>query len=80
MPIVRANLCVPPNPGVIPRLTSGCPKIAFSEQILISQLNAISSPPPKAYPFIAAIIGIGNVSNFLKYHFLFWKNLWLILF
>ena len=70
---------MPPNPGVIPRLTSGWPKIAFSEQILISQLKAISSPPPKAYPLIAAIIGIGKVSNFRKISFPFLKNYELIL-
>ena len=61
-PTIRASLCVPPNPGVIPRPTSGCPKIAFSEQILISQLIEISHPPPKANPLTAAITGIGNVS------------------
>ena len=35
MPIILANFRVAPNPGVISRLTSGCPKIAFSENILI---------------------------------------------
>ena len=62
-PTRRASLWVPPKPGVIPRPTSGCPKTALSEQILISQLMEISQPPPSAKPFIAAITGIGNVSS-----------------
>ncbi len=30
-PIRRESLCVPPNPGIIPRLISGCPNLASSE-------------------------------------------------
>ena len=62
-PTRRASLWVPPNPGVIPRPTSGCPNTALSEQILISQLMEISHPPPNANPLTAAITGIGNVSS-----------------
>ena len=65
MPIILANFRVAPNPGVISRLTSGCPKIAFSEHILISQLIDISHPPPRAKPLIAAITGIGKFSILL---------------
>ena len=67
----RASLCVPPNPGVMPRPTSGCPKTAFSEQIRMSQLMLISHPPPRAKPLTAAITGIGNVSNLRKISFPF---------
>ena len=59
---------------MIPRPTSGCPKIAFSEQSLISQLIEISHPPPKANPFTAAITGMSNVSNFLNTSFPFLPN------
>ena len=62
-PTRRASLCVPPNPGVMPSPTSGCPNTAFSEQILMSQLMEISHPPPSAKPFTAAITGIGKVSS-----------------
>ena len=74
IPTVLDNLCVPPKPGVIPRPTSGCPKIALSEHILISQLKDISHPPPSAKPFTAAITGISKVSIFLKTSFPFLEN------
>ena len=38
-----ASLWVPPKPGVIPKPTSGCPNLAFSEAILISQAMDISA-------------------------------------
>ena len=62
MLIVLTNFRVEPNPRVMPRFTSGCPKIAFSEHILIPQLNEISHPIPSAKPFIAAITGISKFS------------------
>ena len=70
-PTNLASLCVPPNPGVIPRPTSGCPNTALSEQILISQLMEISQPPPNAKPLTAAMTGRGNVSNLRKTSFPF---------
>ena len=59
---------------MIPRPTSGCPNIAFSEQIRISQLIEISHPPPRAKPFTAAITGIGNVSSLRNTSFPFLPN------
>ena len=56
IPTRRASLCVPPNPGIIPRPHSGCPNNAFSEAIRISQAMEISHPPPNAKPFTAAIV------------------------
>ena len=40
--------CVAPNPGGIPKPTSGWPKIAFSDAIRISAAIANSLPPPHA--------------------------------
>ena len=70
-PTSLASLWVPPNPGVIPRPTSGCPNTALSEQIRISQLMEISHPPPRANPLTAAITGIGSVSILRKISFPF---------
>ena len=56
IPTKRASLCVPPKPGMIPSPVSGCPKIAFSEAILISHAIEISHPPPSANPLTAAIV------------------------
>ena len=47
-PQTRASRCVPPHPGMIPRLISGWPKWAFSEASRTSQASAISQPPPSA--------------------------------
>ena len=55
--INRGNLCVPPAPGITPKLTSGNPICALGCMIRIRHANAISAPPPKAIPFIAAIHG-----------------------
>ena len=46
--VVRASRWVPPQPGMIPRFTSGWPNIAFSEQSRMSHASAISQPPPSA--------------------------------
>ena len=55
--MILVNLCVPPIPGIKPRLTSGRAKYAFSDAIIISVKRANSKPPPKAFPFTAAMIG-----------------------
>ena len=55
--------CVPPLPGIIPRVTSGCPNFALSEAIRIWQAMANSQPPPNAKPLIAAMIGLGKFST-----------------
>ena len=56
IPTKRASLCVPPNPGMIPRPVSGCAKDALSEAMRISHAIEISHPPPRANPFTAAIV------------------------
>ena len=48
LPTKRVNLCVPPNPAEIPRLISGWPNLAVSEQIMKSHIIASSHPPPNA--------------------------------
>ena len=58
--IIFASLAAPPAPANNPTLGSGKPKVDLSEAINISQESAISNPPPRANPFIAAIIGILN--------------------
>lgn len=42
------SLCVPPKPGIVPILISGCPNCAFSPAIIISHNMANSQPPPNA--------------------------------
>ena len=48
---------VAPEPGMTPRFTSGCPKLARSLAIRISHTRATSVPPPNAYPLMAAMTG-----------------------
>ena len=59
----RARRCVPPNPGITPRLISGCPNLAVSAATMRSQASASSMPPPSTKPFTAAMTGIGNSSS-----------------
>ncbi len=47
----------------MPNFTSGCPSIAFSDANRTVHAIASSSPPPSAYPLIAATIGFGDCSN-----------------
>ena len=49
---------MPPPPGMIPRVISGCPNSAVSEATIMSQASASSQPPPRAQPETAAIIGV----------------------
>ena len=46
-PTSRVRRCVPPPPGMIPRLISGCPNDAVSLAIRMSQARASSQPPPR---------------------------------
>jgi hypothetical protein len=62
-PINFVNLCVPPIPGIRPKLTSGRAKYAFSDAITISLNNANSNPPPSALPLTAAMIGFLHYLN-----------------
>ena len=54
---------MPPKPGMIPRLTSGWPKVAERAARRMSQAIAISQPPPNASPLTAAIVVIGDCSH-----------------
>ena len=47
-PTRRGSRCVPPKPGMIPRLISGWPKLADSAAIRKSHAIDSSQPPPKA--------------------------------
>lgn len=62
VPMALESLWVPPKQGISPRFTSGCPNTAFSDAILISQARATSHPPPRAYPFTAAMTGFSRFS------------------
>ena len=48
-PTSRMSLCVPPMPGMVPRLTSGWPNCALGPARMISHSIASSQPPPNAY-------------------------------
>jgi hypothetical protein len=56
-PIRRGSRCVPPAPGTMPMPTSGSAKLAPSAVRRKSHARAISSPPPKARPLRAAMVG-----------------------
>ena len=49
---------------MMPRFTSGCPKVALSDAITKWQLMANSHPPPNANPFTQATTGFGQCSIF----------------
>ena len=53
-------LWVPPEPGKMPSMTSGSPMLVFmpSTAILYWQARAVSSPPPRHGPMMAATIGL----------------------
>ena len=53
---------MPPNPGMIPRLTSGWPKLADSAAMRKSHAMASSQPPPNAIEFTAAIVTVADCS------------------
>ena len=55
-PTRRGSRCVPPNPGMIPSLISGWPKIADSAAMRKSHAIESSQPPPKASELTAAIV------------------------
>ncbi len=54
-PTIRVRFCVPPPPGRRPTAVSGSANAVCSSAILMSQASAHSSPPPMAYPLMAAI-------------------------
>ncbi len=62
-PTSRASRWVPPKPGGTPRPTSGCPSLARSLPMRMSQARASSHPPPRAKPFTAAITGRGKAAD-----------------
>ena len=51
-----------------PSLISGYPIFAVSAAIRISHIIANSSPPPKAMPFIAAIMGFLSLGTILNHY------------
>ena len=61
-PINRGSRWVPPKPGMIPRFDSVCPIRAVSFITRRWQAIAISQPPPVAWPWIAAMTGLGSRS------------------
>ena len=62
VPTTLLSLCVPPQPGIIPRFISGFPSWADSSATLKSHANANSRPPPRQYPCIAATKGFEEAS------------------
>jgi len=45
-PMALIKRCVPPAPGMVPRVISGCPKVAVSAAYKMSHIIASSQPPP----------------------------------
>ena len=62
-PTARTRRCVPPIPGITPRVISGWPKRAVSAARMMSHIIASSHPPPSAYPDTAAITGVRTAAN-----------------
>ena len=64
-PTSRGSRCVPPMPGMIPRLTSGTPStvLGSSEAMRYRQHRTVSSPPPRQDPWIAATTGTRAASS-----------------
>lgn len=61
LPTARGRRWVPPAPGRVPSLISGWPNLAVSAAKIMSQLIAISQPPPRAKPATAAMMGLRQV-------------------
>ena len=61
LPTKRVSRCVPPAPGMTPRVISGWPNFAVSAAMMVSHIIASSQPPPKAKPATAAMIGLRQV-------------------
>ena len=61
-PISRGSRCVPPQPGMMPSVTSGRPMrvLGWSVAIRYPQASAHSVPPPKQAPSITATVGTGS--------------------
>ena len=47
-PTMRGRRLVPPAPGMMPMIVSGCPKVADSAAMRRSQAQQNSAPPPHA--------------------------------
>ena len=62
IPTNLGRRCVPPAPGIIPKLTSGNPMTVPSNAIRASQPKANSKPPPNAAPCNAQTTGLGQSS------------------
>ena len=58
LPTARVRRCVPPAPGMTPRLISGWPNLADSEATIRSHAIASSHPPPRQKPETAATRGV----------------------
>src|SRR6516164_143483 len=54
-PTRRVNRCVPPPPGMIPRLISGCPSLALSEVIRITPDSANLGQPECRLPQLGVV-------------------------
>src|SRR5579859_921655 len=63
LPTRRGSLWVPPPPGNNPSLTSGWPNLACSTAMRRVQAIAVSQPPPRAKPLIAATTGLPRFST-----------------
>jgi len=62
-PTSRGNLCVPPNPGSMPRESSGSPSFVPGVHKRALHAMAVSQPPPRAMPSTAATVGFGPLSR-----------------
>ena len=62
-PASRSRRCVPPKPGMTPRLISGWPSFAVSAAMRSVHDIAISRPPPSAKPLSSAMTGFPRRST-----------------
>src|SRR3954471_4182288 len=61
-PTSRGSRCVPPKPGMMPRLISGWPNVADSAAMRKSHAIDSSQPPPNAIELTDAIVTVGDFS------------------
>jgi len=57
MPTTRGSSHAPPSPGTMPTLMKLSAKLACSEAMRISHMQARSQPAPMAAPLTAAMVG-----------------------
>ena len=65
LPTLRMSRWVPPAPGIVPIVISGCPNLAFSPAMIMSHIMANSQPPPSWYKYSSLSLAFCLKSRFV---------------